>query len=101
MAISLVSKMFGSGLKVDRAPSSNVKNVYVPPPQTHGEGHYPIYQSPPFYGSWKNPIGAGDNKSSKKEKRSITRKNSPFNQISILGTVLCISHCPTLICLIW
>ena len=28
MAISLVSKMFGSGLQVDRQPSSNTKNVF-------------------------------------------------------------------------
>ena len=32
MAIGLVSKMFGSGLQVDRGSSSNTKNVYVPPP---------------------------------------------------------------------
>ena len=50
MAISLVSKMFGSGLQVDRRGSSNTANVYVPhpPPPTHGEG-YP-YRSPPFIG---------------------------------------------------
>ena len=36
MAISLVSKMFGSGLQVDRQPSSNTINVYVPPVKTHG-----------------------------------------------------------------
>ena len=60
MAISLVSKMFGSGLQVDNAPSSSTKNVYVPPPppSTHGEGYYP-YRSPPFVGTWENPIGAG------------------------------------------
>ena len=28
MAISLVSKMFGNGLQVDRQPSSNTKNVF-------------------------------------------------------------------------
>ncbi|CAH3183127.1 unnamed protein product, partial [Porites evermanni] len=42
MAISLVSKMFGSGLQVDRRGSSNTSNVYVPPPPpppTHGEGY--------------------------------------------------------------
>ena len=50
MAISLVSKMFGSGLQVDRGASSNTRNVYVPPPSsTHGEG-YP-YRSPPFFGT--------------------------------------------------
>ena len=59
MAISLVSKMFGSGLQVDRRSSSNTKNVYVPPPpqSTHGEG-YP-YRPPPFFGTWENPIGMG------------------------------------------
>ena len=55
MAISLVSKMFGSGLQVDRHSSPNTTNVYVPP--THGEG-YP-YFSPPFFGTWENPIGMG------------------------------------------
>ena len=59
MAISLVSKMFGSGLQVDRGSSSNTRNVYVrpPPTSTHGEG-YP-YFPPPFIGNWKNPIGMG------------------------------------------
>ena len=38
MAISLVSKMFGGGLQVDRGSSSNTRNVYVPP--TNG-GAYP------------------------------------------------------------
>ena len=64
MAISLVSKMFGSGLQVDRHSSPNTTNVYVPP--THGEG-YP-YGSPPFFGTWENPIGMGVKKKSPKEK---------------------------------
>ncbi|CAH3140185.1 unnamed protein product [Porites lobata] len=55
IAISLVSKMLGGGLQVDRRASSNTANVYVPP--THGEG-YP-YRSPPFIGTWENPIGMG------------------------------------------
>ena len=61
MAISLVSKMFGSGLQVDRQSSSNTANVYVPhppPPPTYGEG-YPYGLPPPFLGTWKNPIGMG------------------------------------------
>ena len=65
MAISLVSKMFGGGLRagaglqVDRRGSSNTANVYVPhpPPPTHGEG-YPYYP-PPFFGTWENSIGMG------------------------------------------
>ena len=39
MAISLVSKMFGSGLQVDRGSSSNTRNVYVLP-VTQGKGRY-------------------------------------------------------------
>ena len=64
MAISLVSKMFGGGLQVDRRGLSNTANVYVPP--THGEG-YP-YRSPPFIGTWENPIGMGVKKKSPKER---------------------------------
>ena len=85
MAISLVSKMFGGGLQVDRRGSSNISNVYVPhpPPPTHGEG-YP-YRSPPFIGTWENPIGMGVKS---KGKGLLLGKNSPFNSIPILGTIL-------------
>ena len=99
MAISLVSKMFGSGLQVDRQSSSNTANVYVPhpPPPTHGEG-YPYHSPPPFLGTWENPIGMGVKK--KKAGRPykgkgrpagaslLLGKNSPFNSIPILGDIL-------------
>ena len=92
MAISLVSKMFGGGLQVDRRGSSNTANVYVPhppPPSTHGEG-YPYHFPPPFLGSWENPIGMGvkKKKSKSKGKGLLLGKNSPFNSIPILGTIL-------------
>ena len=90
MAISLVSKMFGGGLQVDRRGSSNTANVYVPhPPPTHGEG-YPYHFPPPFLGTWKNPIGMGFKKKKPKSKGSglLLGKNSPFNSIPILGTIL-------------
>ena len=89
MAISLVSKMFGSGLQVDRRGSSNTANVYVPhpPPPTHGEG-YPYYPLP-FIGTWKNPIGMGVKKKSKsKGKGLLLGKNSPFNSIPLIGAIL-------------
>ena len=88
MAISLVSKMFGSGLQVDRHGSSNTANVYVPPqPQpAHGKG-YPYYP-PPFLGTWNNPIGMGVKKKKSKGKGLLLGKNSPFNSIPILGTIL-------------
>ena len=75
MAISLVSKMFGSGLQVDKQQSSSTRNVYVPPVQTHGEGHYYPYQSPPFFGTWENPIGMGVKKK-KKDQRTRKRKRN-------------------------
>ena len=65
MAISLVSKMFGSGLQVDRGSSSNTRNVYVPQP-TQGEGN--PYFPPPFFGNWENSIGMGVKKKSPKAK---------------------------------
>ena len=87
MAISLVSKMFGGGLQVDRRGSSNTANVYVP--STHGEG-YPYHFPPPFLGSWENPIGMGVKKKKSKSKGSglLLGKKSPFNSIPILGSIL-------------
>ena len=93
MAISLVSKMFGGGLQVDRGRSSNTANVYVPPPplppSTYGEG-YPYHFPPPFISTWENPIGMGvkKKKSKSKGKGLLLGKNSPFNSIPILGTIL-------------
>ena len=60
MAISLVSKMFGGGLQVDKTPpppppSPNpYSNVYLP----KSGGQYPMYL-PPFYGNWDETIGIG------------------------------------------
>ena len=84
MAISLLPKLFGSGLQVDRGSSSNTRSVYVPP--THGEGYE--YFPPPFNGTWENPIGMGVKKKKSKGKGLILGKNSPFNSIPILGSIL-------------
>ena len=82
MAISLVSKIFGKGLQVDKGSSSNTRSVYVPP--TQGEGYYP----PPFNGTWENPIGMGVKKKKSKGKGLLLGKNSPFNEIPIIGSIL-------------
>ena len=84
-AISLLPKLFGSGLQVDRGSSTNTRSVYVPP--TQGEGYYP----PPFNGSWENPIGMGVKKKAKKKSKGegiLLGKNSPFNSIPIIGDIL-------------
>ena len=75
MAISLLPKLFGSGLQVDKGSSSNTRSVYVPP--TQGEGYYP----PPFNGTWENPIGMGVKKKAKKKlqrQRSVVWKKQPI-----------------------
>ena len=89
MALSLLPKLFGSGLQVDSGSSSNTRGVYVPP--SHGEGYYP----PPFLGTWENTIGMGAKKNSKgkgkknpKGKGLLLGKNSPFNSIPIIGSIL-------------
>ena len=75
--------MFGVGLQVDRHSSSNTANVYAPPPPRSGKG-YPPPPPPPFYGTWENPLGMGVKKKIPKAKE----KNSPFNNIPILGSIL-------------
>ena len=84
-AISLLPKLFGSGLQVDRGSTSNTRSVYVPP--TQGEGYYP----PPFIGTWENPIGMGVKKKAKKKSKGkgiLLGKNSPFNSIPLIGDIL-------------
>ena len=98
MAISFVSKMFGGGLQVDKTPppppppSPNpYSNVYLP----KSGGQYPMYP-PPFYGNWNETIGMGKKtvkgkktgKGKKKGQRLLLGKNSPFNAIPILGSIL-------------
>ena len=93
MAISLVSKMFGSGLQVDRGSSSNTRNVYVPP-VTQGKGRYFSgypHRPPPFIGTWedmenKEPLGMGvaakggavKGKKKAQRQKSSSRKKQPI-----------------------
>ena len=76
MAIELVSKMFGSGLQVDKAPSTKkMSNVFVP----QDGGQFPMYP-PPFYGNWNNTIGMGKKtgKGKKKRPRIVVREKQPI-----------------------
>ena len=103
LAIELVSKMFGKGLQVDKTPPppppSPYSNVYLP----HSVGQMPMYP-PPFYGNWNETIGMGKTKKKGKKKTVknsgqglLLRKNSPFSGIPILGSILKINLCQTLI----
>ena len=93
VAIELVSKMFGSGLQVDKVPPPPPPNPYMNVHLPQSGGLYP----PPFYGNWNETIGMG--KTKKKGKKKSTKKknsgeglllgkNSPFNAIPILGSIL-------------
>ena len=88
IAIELASKLFGKGLQADRTGSANTTSVYVPD-TTNGHGMYNPYpyMSPPFFGTWENPVGAGVRKK-RKGKGLLLGENSPFNSIPILGTIL-------------
>ena len=84
----LLNALTGKGLQADRTGSANTVPVYVPD-TTNGHGMitpYP-YMSPPFFGTWENPTGAGVKKK-RKGKGLLLGKNSPFNSIPILGTIL-------------
>ena len=60
IAIELASKLLDKGLQADRTGSANTTSVYVPD-TTNGHGmHHPYpYMSPPFFGTWENPVGMG------------------------------------------
>ena len=89
IAIELASKLFGKGLQADRTGSANTTSVYVPD-TTNGHGMYNPYpyMSPPFFGTWENPVGMGVKKK-KKGKGTAARKKQPiqFNPNSRNNTV--------------
>ena len=86
VAISLVTKMLGGGLQVDKVPPrTKISNVYVP----QDGGQIPLYP-PPFYGNWNNTIGMGKKTGEGKNKTQgglLFGKNSPCNPIPILGDI--------------
>ena len=95
IAIELVSKMFGKSLQVDQIPlpppPNPYSNVYLP----QSGGQFPMYP-PPFYGNWGETIGMGKKtdkgkktgKGKKKGQGLLLGKNSPFNSIPIIGSIL-------------
>ena len=96
MAIELVSKMFGSGLQVDKVPPPPPPNPYMNVHLPQSGGKFPMYP-PPFYGNWNETIGMGKTKKKGKKKTAkkknsgeglLLGKNSPFNAIPILGSIL-------------
>ena len=80
-------------VQADSTGSANTTSVYVPPSVTSNHnGHgmiipYP-YMSPPFFGTWENPLGMGVKKK-KKGKGTAARQKQPiqFNPNSRNDTV--------------
>ena len=113
----LMNALTGRGLQVDNKRSRRSANVHIPLPKLqnnkstassssststakNGGLVFPMmeYRSPPFIGSWDNPIGMGIKRKTKrktKPKKKIPRKgkglllgkNSPFNSIPLLGAI--------------
>ena len=89
LAMNLLPKLFGQGLQVDRSVP-----VYVPKKGSSLLNYDVLNKSnygiPPIHGSWENQFGYGNNtKKHTKGKRIIAwKKNSPFNNIPILGAIL-------------
>ena len=82
----LINALTGRGLQVDNKRSKKSPNVYVP----KGGNIVPYQNPPPFIGTWDNPIGMGTKKTKKKQKKGkglILGKNSPFNNIPLLGAI--------------
>ena len=73
IGISMVLKaLTGSGLHVEKSRPRRSIPVYVPPTKGKGKNNSMMlmpYQPPPFFGSWKNPIGYGIKKKPIKKKR--------------------------------
>ena len=93
IGIPMVLKaLTGSGLHVEKSRPRRSIPVYVPPKQGKGKNKRMItYQPPPFIGNWKNPIGLGIKKkkaAKKKGKGLLLGKNSPFNNIPLIGAIL-------------
>ena len=92
----LLNALTGKGLQADRTGSANTTAVYVPD-TTNGHGMinpYP-YMSPPFFGTWNNPVGARVKKKKKgkgtaaRQKQSIQfNPNSRNNSIKFINKPL-------------
>ena len=95
----LMKALTGSGLQVDNKRSKRSANIHVPKmnnnkSKIYGESILPMdYRSPPFIGTWDNPIGMGTKKKAPKKKTQkkgqglLLGKNSPFNSIPLLGAI--------------
>ena len=94
----LLNALTGKGLQVDKRGSRRSVNVHVPKMEQSSiaskDGGLVVpmnYRSPPFFGSWDNPVGMGIKKKKNNKKKGnglLLGKNSPFKGIPLLGALL-------------
>ena len=95
LANELASKIFGEGFSVPKRAASTIstrgsgkgKGLNVSPKPNMLMSYYP----PPFIGNWENLVAMGVKKNLQRKKKGqglILGKNSPFNNISLLGMIL-------------
>ena len=84
----LLNALTGKGLQADRTGSANTTSVYVPD-TTNGHGMYNPYpyMSPPFFGTWENPTGAGVKKKKGRGTAARKKQSIQFNPNSRNNTV--------------
>ena len=71
----LLNALTGKGLQADNTGSANTMSVYVPDTTNdHGMINPYPYMSPPFFGTWNNPVGTGVKKKKKKGKGTAARQ---------------------------
>ena len=85
----LLNALTGKGLQADRTGSSNTTSVYVPDTTNGHEMYNPYpYMSPPFFGTWENPVGVGVKKKKKGKGTAARQKQTiQFNPNSRKNTV--------------
>ena len=71
----LLNALTGKGLQADSTGSANTMSVYVPD-TTNGHGMITPFpcMSPPFFGTWNNPVGAGVKKKKERERGCCSAK---------------------------
>ena len=94
----LLNALTGKGLQVDKRGSRRSVDVRVPKMEQSSiaskDGGLVVpmnYRSPPFFGSWDNPVGMGIKKKKNNKKKGnglLLGKNSPFKGIPLLGALL-------------
>ena len=103
----LLNALTGKGLQVDKKRLRRAANVHVPKMEQSSQAlskdgglvlpmnymsHPMDYRSPPFFGTWDNPVGMGVKPKKKNNKKRgsglLLGKNSPFKGIPLLGALL-------------